>query len=80
MKVTFSPTILIASTLLFLSSSKIVIAQQRNLSQSINQAGLQRMLSQRMAKNYILLSQGIDAQAAADELDESSAVFEENLF
>ena len=80
MKVTFSPTILIASTLLFLSSSKIVIAQQLNLSQSINQAGLQRMLSQRMAKNYILLSQGIDAQAAADELDESSAVFEENLF
>jgi len=33
-----------------------------------------------MAKNYILLSQNIDSHAAADELDESSAVFEENLF
>jgi hypothetical protein len=33
-----------------------------------------------MAKNYILLSQNIDIQAASDELDESSALFEENLF
>ncbi|WP_198559793.1 type IV pili methyl-accepting chemotaxis transducer N-terminal domain-containing protein [Colwellia sp. 12G3] len=80
MKVTFLTSILIASTLLFISSSKVVIAQQLNISQSINQAGLQRMLSQRMAKNYILLSQDIDAQAAAEELDESSALFEENLF
>jgi len=55
-------------------------AQQLNTSQAINYAGLQRMLSQRMAKNYILLSQNIDAKAAADELDESAALFEENLF
>ena len=57
-----------------------VNAKQLNTSQAINQAGLQRMLSQRMAKNYILLSQNIDANAAADELDESAALFEENLF
>jgi len=55
-------------------------AKGLNLSQTINQAGLQRMLSQRMAKNYILLSQDIDSEAAADELDESAALFEQNLF
>lgn len=80
MKVTFLPFILITSLLLFSGVSKTVFSQQLNISQSINQAGLQRMLSQRMAKNYILLSQDIDSQAAANELDESSALFEENLF
>ncbi len=80
MKVIFSPCILLVSYLLLTLSSTTVQAQKLNVSQSINQAGLQRMLSQRMAKNYILLSQDIDSQAAADELDESAALFEENLF
>ncbi|PKH86591.1 type IV pili methyl-accepting chemotaxis transducer N-terminal domain-containing protein [Colwellia sp. Bg11-28] len=80
MKVIFLLCISLASSLLLTGVSNTAHAQQLNLSQSINQAGLQRMLSQRMAKNYILLSQNIDSQAAADELDESSALFEENLF
>lgn len=65
---------------LLLTITGNVNAQQLNLSESINQAGLQRMLSQRMAKNYILISQDIGTQAATNELDESAALFEENLF
>ena len=80
MKAIFLLCVSLASSLLLSGVSNTANAQQLNLSQSINQAGLQRMLSQRMAKNYILLSQEIDIQAAADELDESSALFEENLF
>jgi len=80
MKVIFLFCIILVSSQFLIGVSNIAHAQQLNLSQSINQAGLQRMLSQRMAKNYILLSQNIDSLAAADELDESSALFEENLF
>lgn len=56
------------------------VSQELNLAESINQAGLQRMLSQRMAKNYILISQNINADESVAELDESAAIFEENLF
>tara|TARA_R100001377_G_scaffold78991_1_gene56963 strand:+ start:379 stop:1206 length:828 start_codon:yes stop_codon:yes gene_type:complete len=80
MKVMFLLYLSLVSSLLLTGIANTAHAQQLNLSQSINQAGIQRMLSQRMAKNYILLSQEIDSQAAADELDESSALFEENLF
>lgn len=55
-------------------------AQELNLAEAINQAGLQRMLSQRMAKNYILISQDINVDTSVVELDESAAIFEENLF
>nr|QXF14433.1 hypothetical protein KPDKLGBK_00003 [uncultured bacterium] len=64
----------------FLSPSVVVATQELNIAETINQAGLQRMLSQRMAKNYILISQGINQDKAAAELDESAAIFEENLF
>jgi nitrate/nitrite-specific signal transduction histidine kinase len=80
MKVMFLLYLSLVPSLLLTGIANTAHAQQLNLSQSINQAGIQRMLSQRMAKNYILLSQEIDSQAAADELDESSALFEENLF
>lgn len=83
MKVTLPQWAIITLSLLLsiiFQPAKFANAQQLNTSQAINQAGLQRMLSQRMAKNYILLSQNIDANAAADELDESAALFEENLF
>lgn len=66
--------------LLFVSAIGNAQGQQLNLSESINKAGLQRMLSQRMAKNYILVSQNIGTEAARNELDESAAIFEENIF
>ncbi len=80
MKVIILHSVLLISSLLLTANSNSAHAEKLNASQTINQAGLQRMLSQRMAKNYILLSQNIDTQAAAEELDESSALFEENLF
>jgi len=80
MKVNLPQWSIILISLLLSIVIQPVNAQQLNTSQAINQAGLQRMLSQRMAKNYILLSQEINASAAADELDESAALFEENLF
>lgn len=80
MKVDLGQWFLASLVLLLSFVFQPVSAKQLNTSQAINQAGLQRMLSQRMAKNYILLSQNIDATAAADELDESAAMFEENLF
>lgn len=55
-------------------------SQELNMAEAINQAGLQRMLSQRIAKNYILISQNINVDTAVSELDESAAIFEENLF
>jgi hypothetical protein len=80
MKVTLSLWVSTIALLLITAIIQPAKAQKLNTSQQINQAGLQRMLSQRMAKNYILLSQKIDADAAANELDESAALFEENLF
>ncbi|SFC53446.1 type IV pili methyl-accepting chemotaxis transducer N-terminal domain-containing protein [Pseudoalteromonas denitrificans] len=47
--------------------------------QAISTAGSQRMLSQRIAKNYILISSRITPDEATEELDESAANFEMNL-
>lgn len=80
MKVTLPLWASITIVILFTLILQPVKAEKLNTSQAINQAGLQRMLSQRMAKNYILLSQKIDVESAADELDESAALFEQNLF
>jgi len=80
MKVSLAQRAIFIITVLFSIGFQPANAQSLNTSEAINQAGLQRMLSQRMAKNYILLSQNIDAKAAANELDESAALFEENLF
>ncbi|WP_111979818.1 type IV pili methyl-accepting chemotaxis transducer N-terminal domain-containing protein [Algibacillus agarilyticus] len=65
---------------LFISFFPLAHSQELSLSEAINQAGLQRMLSQRMAKNYILISQKLNVKTSAMELDESAATFEENLF
>jgi len=47
--------------------------------ESVNQSGLQRMLSQRITKNYLSVAHQINMLDAAKELDESIALFEENL-
>lgn len=66
--------------LLLGSFSSLSFAKKLTLPEAINTAGLQRMLSQRIAKNYLLLSQEINVEEAGVELDESSALFEENLY
>jgi len=50
-----------------------------SLAESINKAGLQRMLSQRIAKNYLSIAFNINRVDAKKELDESMATFEKNM-
>jgi hypothetical protein len=65
--------------LLFLSlSSFISNAQITSLGNAINKAGKQRMLSQRMAKNYLAIGAGVKVEDALKELDESATTFNEN--
>lgn len=47
--------------------------------EAMNTAGLQRMLSQRIAKDYLMLGQGIDAEGASKQRTDSIALFEKNL-
>lgn len=47
--------------------------------QAVNKAGLQRMLSQRIARNFLMVGTNIDAKSAQQELDLNIATFEQNL-
>ncbi|WP_196138783.1 type IV pili methyl-accepting chemotaxis transducer N-terminal domain-containing protein [Aliikangiella sp. G2MR2-5] len=72
------------SILVLLGLINIIVATSEakvlTLAESINKAGQQRMLSQRIAKNYLLITHRINSKDAEAELDESMAIFEENLF
>jgi nitrate/nitrite-specific signal transduction histidine kinase len=66
--------------LLFLIlNSTIVEAQNLTTGAAINKAGRQRMLTQRMAKDYLSIGAGIKVEEAARELDEASSMFNESL-
>lgn len=54
-------------------------AQVLNLNDAINKAGRQRMLSQRMAKAWLAIGQGIEPNKAERILAESMAVFDRQL-
>lgn len=54
-------------------------AQVQDLNDAINKAGRQRMLSQRLAKAYCAIGQGIEADAARRVLDASLATFDRQL-
>ena len=45
--------------------------------EAINKAGLQRMLGQRIVKNYIMVGSGIQPDDAQKELDKAIALFEQ---
>jgi nitrate/nitrite-specific signal transduction histidine kinase len=49
------------------------------LATAINKAGRQRMLSQRLAKAYLMIGQGIAPDRGRQILDESTALFEQQL-
>lgn len=63
-----------ASTLILPSQ-----AQVSDLSDAINKAGRQRMLSQRMAKAYFCLGQQVQVTAATKALEQSIALFDRQL-
>jgi nitrate/nitrite-specific signal transduction histidine kinase len=65
-------------TLLILVFCATLSAQTISVASAINKAGRQRMLCQRMAKDYVAIGSQVRADEAARELDESSSVFNEN--
>lgn len=54
-------------------------AQNVNLQSIINKAGAQRAITQRIAKDYMLIGLGVRVDEAVKDLDESSSIFNENL-
>lgn len=54
-------------------------AQVVDLNDAINKAGRQRMLSQRVAKAYIALAEGVETPLAQQVLDKSLALFDRQL-
>lgn len=63
---------------LLLSVSQIQ-AQELTMGEAINKAGRQRMLSQKMAKCYMMIGSDIKADAAIKELDAAMSLFEEQF-
>lgn len=61
------------------STALVAPAQVSDLSDAINKAGRQRMLSQRMAKAYMCLGQQVQVPAATKALDQSMALFDRQL-
>ncbi len=64
--------------LLFTCISFVSNAQFKNVSEAINVAGRQRMLSQKIAKSFLLISADINPEKYQNELDNSLALFEES--
>jgi nitrate/nitrite-specific signal transduction histidine kinase len=62
-----------------LALSSFAHAQVVDLSDAINKAGRQRMLSQRMAKAWFAMLLGVDAPQAKLVLDRSMALFDRQL-
>lgn len=52
-------------------------AEINSLSEAINKAGRQRMLGQRIVKNYLMIGSDIKTAKAQKELDDAIALFEE---
>jgi nitrate/nitrite-specific signal transduction histidine kinase len=57
----------------------VASAQVRDLFDAINKAGRQRMLSQRMAKSYLAIGQGVLNQQADRVLSQSMGLFDRQL-
>jgi hypothetical protein len=72
------PTLL-ASALLFLSALLCLpCSASLNDAQAVNLSGMQRMLSMRIAKSYLMLGSQIRPDIANQQLDNSLALFEDN--
>ncbi len=54
-------------------------AQTITLASALNKAGRQRAITQRMAKDYMLIGSDVRAEDAAKDLDEAASLFNENF-
>ncbi len=70
--------IMLATVLLLLSGISLAAPQKTGTGSLINQAGMQRMLSQRIAKAYFFLAGNIRPDKARKQLRESIDLFEKN--
>jgi nitrate/nitrite-specific signal transduction histidine kinase len=61
----------------FFSSLPATAQALINDAEAVNKAGRQRMLSQRMARCYLMLGTGVNVATAQKQLDESVATFEQ---
>jgi Type IV pili methyl-accepting chemotaxis transducer N-term len=62
-----------------LAAAPLLLAQVKDVNDAINKAGRQRMLSQRMAKCYLALGQGVQPDFADRNLAASMALFDRQL-
>lgn len=62
-----------------LAANEPVRVGELTLAQAINKSGRQRMLTQRIAKCYVQIGQGIEVQAAQRQLAEAVALFDTQL-
>lgn len=65
--------------ILCLSFIQASFSQYKNLNQAINDAGKQRMLSQKMAKSYLMIASDLQIDKYQAELDQDMAMFAESL-
>ncbi len=56
-----------------------IMAQSLNINSAINKAGRQRMLTQRMTKDYMMIGSEVKVESAQKELDDAVALFEEQF-
>jgi hypothetical protein len=81
-KLSFVSLILSSLVMYLMVSASPVSAysdQVINNAEAINKSGRQRMLSQRMMKSYLMIGAGIKVGMAQQQLDDSVALFEEQL-
>lgn len=55
-------------------------AQKKSTNAALNKAGQQRMLCERMLKNYILIGANLNSKKANVELDQTVSLFNENYY
>lgn len=79
MRQSFQSRLLTSAMLALVYALPLPAATIDSMGEAINQAGRQRMLTQRIVKSYCQMGQDIRYLKASDDLDQAVALFEEQL-